>query len=83
MLEDKIGYLRILEFDSVTYDQYVEAFRELESQGMEGLIVDLRSNPGGNLSTVCEILDLILPEGKIVYTEDKAGNQKEIKSDEK
>lgn len=82
MLEDKIGYLRILEFDSVTYDQYVEAFRELESQGMEGLIVDLRSNPGGNLSTVCEILDLILPEGKIVYTEDKAGNQKEIKSDE-
>lgn len=82
MLEDGIGYLRILEFDSVTYDQYVEAFQELENQGMEALIVDLRSNPGGNLSTVCEILDLILPEGKIVYTEDKDGNQKEIKSDE-
>lgn len=81
MLEDKIGYLRILEFDSVTYDQYVKAFSELEAQGMEAVVVDLRSNPGGNLSTVCDILDLILPEGRIVYTEDKAGKRNEIKSD--
>lgn len=81
MLEDNIGYLRITEFDSVTYDQYVEAYTDLQSQGMKGIVVDLRSNPGGNLNTVCQILDLILPEGKIVYTEDKNGKQQELTSD--
>ena len=49
---------------------------------MKGLIVDLRNNPGGNLSTVCEMLDLMLPEGLIVYTEDKEGNREEMESDE-
>ncbi len=82
MLEEKIGYIRILEFDSVTYDQYMEAFEELERQGMERLIVDLRGNPGGGFQTVCSILDEILPEGLIVQTEDKNGGRREIKSDE-
>lgn len=82
MLEEGIGYLRITEFDSVSYDQYVEAYNDLKSQGMKGIVIDLRSNPGGNLNTVCQILDLILPEGKIVYTEDKDGNQQELTSDE-
>lgn len=82
MLEEGIGYLRITEFDSVTYDQYMEAYQELKDQGMKGMVVDLRSNPGGNLGTVCEILDEILPEGRIVYTEDKEGNQQELNSDE-
>ena len=44
--------------------------------------MDLRGNPGGNLDTVCEILDLMLPEGLIVYTEDKDGNRQEFTSDE-
>lgn len=82
ILEDTIGYLRITEFDSVSYDQYVEAYNDLKSQGMKGIVIDLRSNPGGNLNTVCQILDLILPEGKIVYTEDKDGKQQELTSDE-
>ena len=82
MLEDEIGYLAILEFDSVTLEQYREGLAELTAQGMEGLIVDLRGNPGGNLDTVCEILDLMLPEGLIVYTEDKDGNRQEFTSDE-
>ncbi len=82
MLENNIGYLRILEFDEVTYDQYVEAYKDLESQGMEGLIVDLRGNPGGSLATVCDILDEILPEGLIVYTEDKNGKRQEMESDD-
>ena len=78
MLEDEIGYLAISEFDSVTLEQYKEGLAELKAQGMEGLIVDLRGNPGGNLDTVCEILDLMLPEGLIVYTEDKDGNRQEL-----
>ena len=48
---------------------------------MEGLIVDLRDNPGGLLSSVVNILDVILPEGTVVYTEDKYGNRDTYKSD--
>ncbi|MGN0333683.1 MAG: S41 family peptidase [Lachnospiraceae bacterium] len=82
MLEDKIGYLAVSEFDSVTHDQYEEGLNELEDQGMEALVVDLRGNPGGNLQTVCDILDLMLPEGLIVYTEDKNGERQDMTSDE-
>lgn len=81
MLENEIGYLAVSEFDSVTMEQYQEGLAELKAQGMEGLIVDLRGNPGGNLDTVCEILDLMLPKGLIVYTEDKDGNRQEFTSD--
>ena len=82
MKETNVGYIRITEFDTVTYEQYKEALEDLEDQGMERLIVDLRSNPGGNLDTVCDILDLMLPEGLIVYTEDKNGEREEYTSDE-
>ena len=62
MMDDKIGYIRVSEFDTVTYDQYKEALDDLEKQGMTGLVVDLRNNPGGSLSTVCDMLDLMLPK---------------------
>ena len=62
MLEGQTGYLSVSEFDSVTYAQYEEALNKLTDQGMTGLIVDLRNNPGGNLNTVCEMLDLVLPK---------------------
>ena len=48
---------------------------------MEKLIVDLRDNPGGVLSSVCDVLRQILPEGLIVYTEDKYGEKQEMKCD--
>ena len=82
MLDNGIGYLRITEFDSVTYDQYMNAYNDLKSQGMKGMVVDLISNPGGSLSIVCKILDEILPEGKIVYTQDKNGKEEDFTSDE-
>ena len=82
MLEGQIGYLAVSEFDSVTSDQYEEALEALSRQGMEGLVVDLRNNPGGNLDTVCDMLDLVLPEGTIVYMEDKEGNRQTYSSDE-
>lgn len=80
MLEDEIGYIRISEFTGVTYEQYMDAFRELDEQGMESLVVDLRGNPGGLLTSVCDILNEILPEGLIVYMEDKYGNREEERS---
>ena len=82
MLEGQTGYLSVSEFDSVTYAQYEEALNKLTDQGMTGLIVDLRNNPGGNLNTVCEMLDLVLPKGTIVYTEDKDGKRETATSDD-
>lgn len=81
MLENKIGYIQILEFDEVTIEQFNLAFEDLNNQGMTGLIVDLRDNPGGILTVVNDILDKFLPEGLIVYTEDKYGKREEYKSD--
>lgn len=83
MKQDQIGYIRITEFDKVTYDQFKNALEDLQELEMKGLVVDLRSNPGGNLSTVCKILDELLPEGTIVYTEDKNGKRETYSSDEK
>mgnify|MGYP000680101368 CR=1 FL=1 len=54
-----------------------------KKQGMEKMIVDLRDNPGGLLDSVCDVLRKILPEGLIVYTEDKDGNREEEKCDGK
>ena len=82
MKEEQIGYIRVTEFDSVTYDQFAQALSDLEAQGMEGLIVDLRNNPGGNLLTTANMLDLLLPEGIIVYTQDKNGEKSVLSSDD-
>lgn len=78
---DQIGYLRIREFDVVTVDQYTEAMAELREYGMKGMILDLRSNPGGDLTSVVDIASKILPRGLIVYTEDREGNRREYSSD--
>lgn len=81
MLEGKIGYIQISQFDTVTYSQFQETLKDLQTKGAKGFVFDVRSNPGGNLNTVCNILDLILPEGTIVYTEDKNGKKETISSD--
>lgn len=83
MLDDETGYIRISEFSEVTSDQYKKAFKDLKGQGMEKLVVDLRDNPGGLLTAVCGVLRQILPEGLIVYTEDKNGKREEEKCDGK
>ena len=83
MKDGQIGYIAVSEFDSVTYDQFEAALEELESQGMQGLVIDLRGNPGGNLTTVTDMLKLLLPEGTIVSTKDKYGNTEEITCDGK
>lgn len=77
MLDKDMAYIQILEFDLVTSGQFEEAYSQAKADGMKGLIIDLRSNPGGNLSTVCDIARMILPKGLIVYTEDKYGKREE------
>lgn len=82
MKNNQIGYIRITEFDSVTYEQFKNALADLENQGMESLVIDLRSNPGGNLDTTVNMLKLILPKGTVVSTEDKYGNKEEYTNEE-
>ena len=77
MREDSIGYIVISQFDDVTTEQFKSALTDLQNQGMKGLIIDVRSNPGGVLSVVVDIVDEIVPKGLIVYTEDVDGNRKE------
>lgn len=81
MLEDDIAYIQITEFDEVTVDQFADALAMAKGSFMEGMILDLRGNPGGNLNAVVEIARMILPEGLIVYTEDKEGKRTEYTCD--
>lgn len=81
MLENQVGYIQITEFTGVTPEQFSEAYESLSGQGMEKLVIDLRDNPGGLVSSVCDTLRQILPEGIIVYTEDKNGNRQEERCD--
>lgn len=81
MLEGKVGLIRITEFSTGTPEQFDKAIRDLQEQGMVSMIVDLRDNPGGVLQSVCDMLDEVLPEGLLVYTEDKYGNRSDYKSD--
>lgn len=77
MLENKIGYIYVMQFDEVTSGQFKEAVDDLEKQGMEKLIIDMRDNPGGVLDTAVDMLAYILPEdkmdGMLIYTADKNG----------
>ncbi|MCD8364205.1 MAG: S41 family peptidase, partial [Clostridiales bacterium] len=82
MMENHVGYLKLTEFTSSAVEQFQEAVEDLNSQGMEALIVDLRDNPGGLLTSVCDILDEILPaDSLMVYTEDKTRNRNPYPAD--
>lgn len=83
MLEDDMAYIQVTEFDDVTVDQFADALATAKGSGAKGIILDLRGNPGGNLDAVVDMCNMILPEGMIVYTEDKYGNRQEYKSDGK
>lgn len=78
LLDNRIGYVKVSEFDEVTATQFDKEIKSLNSQGMQALIVDLRGNPGGLLKTVQSMLSRILPKGELlVYMEDKNGNRED------
>ena len=78
---ENIGYLQITEFDDITPDQFAEGMAELRANNIQGIIIDLRSNPGGSLQAVCEIARQILPKGIIVYTVDRNGEREDYTCD--
>lgn len=71
----KIGYIRISNFSETTGEDFRKKFAELEVNGMKGLILDLRSNPGGLLNTGVEVAQMLVPKGPIVSVVDKQGNK--------
>ena len=81
VLEGNIAHIVIASFDEVTYEQFTEAVEQAQKDGCEGFIFDVRDNGGGLYDTVVAMLDDLLPEGKIVYTEDKNGYQETEYSD--
>jgi len=81
MLEDKIGYIAVSSFEGKTSEHFAKAVDDLVNQGAKGIVVDLRDNGGGLLTAVCEMLDYLLPEGVLVYTEDKDGTKVYERSD--
>ena len=81
MLENNIGYIRISMFDSECAHYFGMHLNQLIDKGMEGLIIDVRDNPGGDFDEVVAIANRLVPEGLIVYIEDRAGNRTERTSD--
>ena len=77
----KIGYLRLSAFDDITWNDFKEHYSKLKNANIEGLIFDLRNNPGGALDVCLNIADTFLDEGVVVATEDKNGNVITEKSD--
>lgn len=81
MLEDGIAKVQITSFSEHTSKELVETLNELQDQGMKGLILDLRQNPGGLLDQAIEISSLFVPNGKTIFQiEDRDGNREVVKS---
>ena len=81
VLEGNIGYIEIYQFSGDDVDSFRAAMEEMQSAGVRGLVLDLRNNPGGYLSDVVAIADLLLPEGAVVYVENRAGERVAYSSD--
>lgn len=80
MLEDNIGYIRITTFDKLTADDFKTAYNDLKKQGMKGLVIDLRYNPGGIIDSTVAISDIFMGEGVVTYTKTKSGEIEYYKS---
>lgn len=83
VMDGDVGYLRITSFDENTYEEFKEHLSGLKEQGIKGLVIDLRDNPGGLLDICVDIADDLIGKGTIVYTKDNSGNKEYYKSDEK
>ena len=80
MLDNNIGYIQIVSFSEDTVNEFNEAYNDLKNQGMKALVLDLRNNPGGLLTTCVEIAKKLVPKGEIVSIVDKQGNKETYSS---
>lgn len=82
LLEGDIGYISLTQFTGDAADRFQQALDDLRAQGAKGLVVDVRNNPGGLLDQVVKIADSLLPQGLIVYIEERDGTRLDYYSDE-
>ena len=81
IIDGNIGYIQISSFDEDVAKDFKNKIVELKSQGMKGMILDLRGNPGGSLSEAVNVASQFIPKGKVVtYTIDKYDKKQEAKS---
>ena len=78
---DGIGYIRIASFSEHTADEFKDAYRALENEGVKGMIIDLRENPGGLVTSCVAIANMVVPKGPVVSVVQKDGTREEYKSD--
>jgi len=84
VLQDNIGYIRLISFmDDKINKEFEEHLKKLLDQNIKALVIDVRDNPGGYYNKVVNIVDRIIPEGLIVYTEDRQKNVQEERSDKR
>ncbi len=77
-----VGYIHISGFDSGTPAQFQNALSALQAAGAKSFVFDMRGNPGGELKSVCNTLDPLLPAGPIIRMTDKSGKVSVTESDE-
>lgn len=82
MLDENVGYIRISEFKRNTVEDFEKALLSIQKENAKGLIIDLRSNPGGYADSVLSITDKLLPKGVIAYLEDNKGEREYFYSDD-
>lgn len=78
MLDDGIAHIHITSFSEGTYDELLVALDEMEAEGMKGLVVDVRQNPGGRLDTAIDISDLFVENGKNIFQFEGKGEKAEV-----
>ena len=78
---DGIGYIRIASFSEHTADEFKDAYHALENEGVKGMIIDLRENPGGLVTSCVAIANMVVPKGPVVSVVQKDGTREEYKSD--
>ncbi len=81
MLDENLAYIRISEFKHGTVEEFANALSDIQKNKAKGLVIDLRSNPGGYADSVLQMTDMLLPEGTIAYLENNAGEKQYFTSD--
>ena len=78
---DGIGYIRIASFSEHTADEFKDAYHALENEGVKGMIIDLRENPGGLVTSCVAIANMVVPKGPVVSVVQKDGRREEYESE--
>ena len=82
-VDPSVGIVKILSFDAKTPQQFADAVNDLLGKGCSGFVFDVRNNPGGELNSICTILDALLPEGPVIRTLDRDGNEEVVYTSDK